>query len=60
VYKSVEESEPGNDGWTVKEGLTRYVCSLQQASITDRTSITPLKANFMHGPGEFNQKELEL
>jgi tubulin--tyrosine ligase len=26
VYKSVEESAPGNDGWTVKEGLTRYVC----------------------------------
>lgn len=25
VYKSVEESGPGNDGWTVKEGLTRYV-----------------------------------
>jgi tubulin--tyrosine ligase len=23
VYKSVEESEPGNDGWTVKEGFTR-------------------------------------
>ncbi|KAF4457179.1 tubulin--tyrosine ligase PBY1 [Fusarium albosuccineum] len=45
VYKSVEESQPGNDGWTVKEG---------------QTSVTPLKANFMHGPGEFNQKELEL
>ncbi|KAF4978782.1 hypothetical protein FZEAL_4896 [Fusarium zealandicum] len=45
VYKSVEESQPGNDGWTVKEG---------------HTSVTPLKANFMHGPGEFNQKELEL
>lgn len=25
VYKSVEESEPGNDGWVVKEGFTRYV-----------------------------------
>jgi 5'/3'-nucleotidase SurE len=25
VYKSVEESEPGNDGWVVKEGYTRYV-----------------------------------
>ncbi|CAG1971288.1 unnamed protein product [Fusarium graminearum] len=46
VYKSVEESEPGNDGWAVKEGLT---------------SITPLKANFMLGAGElFNQKEFEL
>ncbi|KAL4945065.1 hypothetical protein BDV06DRAFT_219733 [Aspergillus oleicola] len=36
VYRSVEESEPGNDGWTVKEGMT---------------SVTPLKANFMHTPG---------
>jgi tubulin---tyrosine ligase len=25
VYKSVEESAPGNDGWAVKEGQTRYV-----------------------------------
>ena len=23
VYKSVEESEPGNDGWAVQEGQTR-------------------------------------
>ncbi|KGO77867.1 Survival protein SurE-like phosphatase/nucleotidase [Penicillium italicum] len=36
VYRSVEESEPGNDGWTVKEQMT---------------SVTPLKANFMHAPG---------
>lgn len=25
VYQSVETSEPGNDGWAVKEGLIRYV-----------------------------------
>ncbi|KAI4246809.1 MAG: hypothetical protein L6R40_001838 [Gallowayella cf. fulva] len=36
VYHSVETSEPGNDGWAVKEGLV---------------SVTPLKANFMHVPG---------
>ncbi|THC98982.1 hypothetical protein EYZ11_001533 [Aspergillus tanneri] len=36
VYRSVEESQPGNDGWAVKEGMT---------------SVTPLKANFMHTPG---------
>jgi tubulin--tyrosine ligase len=24
VYKSVEESQPGNDGWAVKNGFTRY------------------------------------
>ncbi|KAE8316269.1 survival protein sure-like phosphatase/nucleotidase [Aspergillus transmontanensis] len=36
VYRSVEESAPGNDGWVVKEGMT---------------SVTPLRANFMHQPG---------
>ncbi|KAI9786629.1 MAG: hypothetical protein M1839_006180 [Geoglossum umbratile] len=36
VSKSVEESEPGNDGWAVEQ---RY------------TSVTPLKANFMHVNG---------
>lgn len=25
VYRSVEESEPGNDGWAVKQGMTRFV-----------------------------------
>ncbi|KAL1958252.1 hypothetical protein VTO42DRAFT_4760 [Malbranchea cinnamomea] len=35
VYKSVENSAPGNDGWAVKEGMT---------------SVTPLRANFMHVP----------
>ncbi|KZF19776.1 sure-like protein [Xylona heveae TC161] len=33
VYQSVEESAPGNDGWAVQRGYT---------------SVTPLKANFMH------------
>ncbi|EDN02229.1 conserved hypothetical protein [Histoplasma mississippiense (nom. inval.)] len=33
VYKSVDLGPPGNDGWTVKEGMT---------------SVTRLKANFMH------------
>lgn len=28
VYKSVEKSSPGNDGWTVKEGMTRYASLL--------------------------------
>ena len=27
VYKSVEEAPPGNDGWAVKEGYTRYVAT---------------------------------
>ncbi|EME86124.1 uncharacterized protein MYCFIDRAFT_202394 [Pseudocercospora fijiensis CIRAD86] len=36
VYESVEKSGPGSDGWAVKEG---------------ETSITALKANFMHAEG---------
>ncbi|KAF2122913.1 acid phosphatase-like protein [Lophiotrema nucula] len=36
VYQSVDESEPGNDGWAVAQGYT---------------SVTPLRANFMHVPG---------
>lgn len=39
VYESVEKSEPGNDGWAVAQGYT---------------SVTPLRANFMHTPGDFN------
>lgn len=38
VYESVEQSEPGNDGWAVAQGYT---------------SVTPLRANFMHTPGDF-------
>ncbi|KAF7853387.1 hypothetical protein EAF04_010681 [Stromatinia cepivora] len=44
VHKSVEEAEPGNDGWAVKEGFT---------------SVTPLKANFMHATAP-TQGELKL
>ncbi|KAF2005588.1 sure-like protein [Amniculicola lignicola CBS 123094] len=33
VYQSVTDSEPGNDGWAVAQGYT---------------SVTPLRANFMH------------
>ncbi|OAL44541.1 sure-like protein [Pyrenochaeta sp. DS3sAY3a] len=36
VYESVEKSEPGNDGWAVAQGFT---------------SVTPLRANFMHVNG---------
>ncbi|KAK5132240.1 hypothetical protein LTR04_004867, partial [Oleoguttula sp. CCFEE 6159] len=36
VYDSVEKSGPGNDGWAVKEGFT---------------SVTALRANFMHAEG---------
>ncbi|EAS32550.1 5'/3'-nucleotidase SurE [Coccidioides immitis RS] len=44
VYKSIEESEPGNDGWAVKMGYT---------------SVTPLKANFMHSQGYTGEIKLE-
>ncbi|KAJ0286560.1 hypothetical protein COL940_002965 [Colletotrichum noveboracense] len=45
VYKSVEEAEPGNDGWAVKEGYT---------------SVTPLKANFLQPAQHLHKKELIL
>jgi tubulin---tyrosine ligase len=76
VYRSVDESGPGSDGWTVKAGMTRYasapkdvllfICSLLQVTfilfysclliprsnlLADFSSVTPLKANFMHAPG---------
>ncbi|CZT07943.1 related to pig tubulin-tyrosine ligase [Rhynchosporium agropyri] len=44
VYQSVEDAPPGNDGWAVKEGYT---------------SVTPLKANFMHAAVQ-TQGELKL
>ncbi|OJD18091.1 5'/3'-nucleotidase SurE [Emergomyces pasteurianus Ep9510] len=45
VYKSVELSPPGNDGWAVKEGIT---------------SVTRLKANFMHSPGASGEIQLPV
>ncbi|KAI1480872.1 sure-like protein [Daldinia eschscholtzii] len=45
VYKSVEESPPGNDGWAVKEGFT---------------SVTPMKANFFHTETHLHGEELKL
>ncbi|TVY28173.1 putative tubulin--tyrosine ligase [Lachnellula hyalina] len=44
VYKSVEQAGPGNDGWAVKEHYT---------------SVTPLKANFMHAAAQ-TEGELKL
>lgn len=44
VYDSVENSEPGNDGWAVAQGYT---------------SVTPLRANFMHVAGKF-EGEIKL
>jgi len=44
VYRSVEESEPGNDGWAVAHGYT---------------SVTPLRANFMH-VGGYSGNEIML
>lgn len=45
VYESVEGSEPGNDGWAVAQGYT---------------SVTPLRANFMHAPGGRFEGEIKL
>ncbi|KAG9204211.1 hypothetical protein G6514_001283 [Epicoccum nigrum] len=45
VYESVENSEPGNDGWAVAQGFT---------------SVTPLRANFMHVTADKFQGEITL
>lgn len=45
VYDSVEQSEPGNDGWAVAQGYT---------------SVTPLRANFMHVNGNGFEGEIKL
>ena len=31
IQKSVEQSEPGNDGWAVRQGYTRCVCPLSDS-----------------------------
>ncbi|KAK8189401.1 survival protein sure-like phosphatase/nucleotidase [Phyllosticta capitalensis] len=41
VHDSVERSEPGNDGWAVRQGIT---------------SVTPLRANFMHASAPFKSE----
>ena len=45
VYESVENSEPGNDGWAVAQGYT---------------SVTPLRANFMHVTADKFKGEIDL
>ncbi|KAI9844773.1 MAG: hypothetical protein M1837_005306 [Sclerophora amabilis] len=45
VHQSVERNSPGNDGWAVKEGYT---------------SVTPLKANFMHASGLDGELKLPI
>lgn len=61
VFESVEESEPGNDGWAIEQRYTRYgkqasdfdLHSLEtnDANHCSGNSVTPLKANFMHVNG---------
>jgi tubulin---tyrosine ligase len=64
VYKSVEEAPPGNDGWAVKEGYTRFVILTAQRLTIPRLliccSVTPLKANFWHPATELHKTELRL
>lgn len=54
VYRSVNESGPGNDGWAVKQVMTRFVrlgSSWLIYADANWCSVTPLKANFLHTPG---------
>ena len=53
IQKSIEDSPPGNDGWAIKEGYSRFVSfGLNVVDMADCyfISVTPLKANFMHVP----------
>ena len=62
IHKSIEESPPGNDGWALTQGYTRYVTFLPLAIFIKLTllySVTPLKANFMHASSDL-QGELKL
>jgi tubulin--tyrosine ligase len=61
VYKSVDEAGPGNDGWAVKEGFTRYdlLRETRLAMLIFLHSVTPLKANFMHAAAA-TEGELKL
>lgn len=56
VLKAVEESEPGNDGWAVKEGITRYVDparvkqrELMHGRPTDVSQCYPVKGELHAG-----------
>ena len=63
VYQSVQEAPPGNDGWAVQEGHTRYVPlhTIHSKEHTNRNcSVTPLKAGFLQSQGIPQMKELEL
>jgi len=72
VYQSVEDAPPGNDGWAVKEGHTRYVAliflprKLRYRVVINtvpadvRCSVTPLKANFWQAGLELHGTDLNL
>jgi len=54
VHRSVDASEPGNDGWAVKNHYTRFPfpISFLLSYTYECFSVTPLRANFMHAlPG---------
>lgn len=51
VQRSIDASPPGNDGWAISQGYTRYVKltrGKRLGKLTGLSSVTPLKANFMH------------
>ena len=48
VHQSVEESEPGNDGWAIREHYTRYEMHHLSSYTAELifASVTPLRASF--------------
>ena len=62
IHKSIEENPPGNDGWALTQGYTRYnnlPPLTYLINLTHFYSVTPLKANFMHASSSL-QGELKL
>ena len=53
ITRLIEKSPPGTDAWAIKNGFTRYSCTLAypgRSRGADLTtfSVTPLTANFVH------------
>lgn len=59
VYQSVEVSEPGNDGWAIKEGFTRCVHAhfSRIMKLKVRKQCHPIKGKFHACPGTFRRIE---
>jgi 5'/3'-nucleotidase SurE len=52
-FKEGVRNAASGDGWTVSQGMVRYVCIIGRVMVgllTSHNSVTPLRANFWHLP----------